>query len=360
METAPAEAPVLPPLPLEIPASYLPAAASSRWLVPLAAAGVFISELILVFVLLHASSGETPLWSSECSGRVDQIAVSSDNLVRAICETDIYTWRLSDGMSLGQQQLQGISQLSAYAFSPDAQKLVAGAGKNQVWVWQIASGARLRTLALDPGEQLTTVAFSPDGQLIAAGASSGSVRLWRAGDDQPYAVVQQKSTYDDPKVIVIAWSPKSQAFVDLQYVTDIALLRSASDASLQATLGHQEGFISAAAFSPDGRTLALGNADGDIWLVTLAGGVSRAMYQNPEKKFDEIFSIAYSPRGDLLAAGDTKGAVRVFQVSTGTLLHTFWHTKFVTALAFSPDGQRVISGSEDYTVKVWSVANPPK
>ena len=143
----------------------------------------------------------------------------------------------------------------------------------------------------------------------------------------------------------------------------VVLVRHASDALLQNTLGQRIGdYIAAVAFSPDGQTLALGTSDGDIWLVTIADGTSRAVYQNPQKKFDEIFSLAYSPGGDMLAAGDAEGALRVFRISTGALLHTFRHTNYVRAVAFSPDGQRVISGflgsNQEDDLKVWSVVTP--
>ena len=54
--------------------------------------------------------------------------------------------------------------------------------------------------------------------------------------------------------------------------------------------------------------------------------------------------------------GPNSGEVRLYHVD-GTLVHTFkGHDTAVTALAVTPDGQHIISGSMDQLVKVWSVA----
>ena len=79
--------------------SVPPVAVGRTWLRLLVAAGIVIGEAILVYVLLGASGGESPIWSTRC-GWVDQIAVSPDNLIRAACNGTIYTWRLSGSAPL--------------------------------------------------------------------------------------------------------------------------------------------------------------------------------------------------------------------------------------------------------------------
>lgn len=70
--------------------------------------------------------------------------------------------------------------------------------------------------------------------------------------------------------------------------------------------------------------------------------------------FGGILSLAFSPDGQLLAAGTTKGEVRLWQAVTGQPLFTYeGHTNWVQSVAFSPDSQLLASGSTDQTIRLW-------
>src|SRR5437016_5862835 len=72
---------------------------------------------------------------------------------------------------------------------------------------------------------------------------------------------------------------------------------------------------------------------------------------------DDALAVAYSPDGNLLAAGAADGSVRLFDPANGRPLATLaGHGDAVAALAFSPDGSRLASASYDKTVRVWDVA----
>ena len=72
--------------------------------------------------------------------------------------------------------------------------------------------------------------------------------------------------------------------------------------------------------------------------------------------FGGVLSVAFSPDGTLLAAGDTKGEIRLYRVADGEQLLLFkGHTNWIPSLAFSPDGSILASSSTDYTVKLWNI-----
>ena len=72
--------------------------------------------------------------------------------------------------------------------------------------------------------------------------------------------------------------------------------------------------------------------------------------------FGGVLSVAFSPDGTLLAAGDTNGEIHLRQVSDGKQILTLkGHTNWVTSVAFSPDGHMLVSGSTDHTVKLWNI-----
>jgi WD40 repeat protein len=75
-----------------------------------------------------------------------------------------------------------------------------------------------------------------------------------------------------------------------------------------------------------------------------------------------VISVVWSPDGSRLAsfAPDDR-TVRLWDPTSGTLLHTLDHTDQVTSVVWSPDGSRLASGSDDGTVESyhWHIALHP-
>ena len=77
------------------------------------------------------------------------------------------------------------------------------------------------------------------------------------------------------------------------------------------------------------------------------------------KTFDIILSVAFSPDGELIAAGTGTGEIRVWQARDGKPVFVFeghtGHTGWVRDIAFSPSGEILVSGGSDGTVKLWDI-----
>jgi WD40 repeat protein len=71
----------------------------------------------------------------------------------------------------------------------------------------------------------------------------------------------------------------------------------------------------------------------------------------------QIFSVAFSPGGRMLATGNQDDTIRLWDLTTGRQVRALTgHIGYVHAVAFSPDGSTLISGSEDKTAVLWDLA----
>src|SRR5438552_1381897 len=105
--------------------------------------------------------------------------------------------------------------------------------------------------------------------------------------------------------------------------------------------------VSSLAFSPDGKTLASGSADGCIlWYVT----THTQRVQSSHACAKVVTDVIFDPDGKTLAAGGEGGVVILGDITTGQLLRQplIGQSTHVLRVAFSPDGKTLLTvGEED-------------
>lgn len=107
------------------------------------------------------------------------------------------------------------------------------------------------------------------------------------------------------------------------------------------------------ALSPDGKILATGHANGEVrfWQVADA----KLLCQNKAHN-STVWSVAFSSDGKMLATGSFDRTIAIWDVNLGQVTQTLEsHEDWVWAVAFSPDGNKLASGSSDRTIKIWDL-----
>ena len=150
-------------------------------------------------------------------------------------------------------------------------------------------------------------------------------------------------------VLAVAFSPDGR-LVLIGLADGIAALRDVTTGQIVHTWRH--GYRVAAAFSPDGRQILIGSA-GTVVLRDVATGERTWQHQNYG---GVVRTVAFSPDGRLVLTGSEGAIATLRDAATGETVHTWRHERVVEAVAFSPDSRLAMTGSWDSTVVLRDVA----
>lgn len=226
-------------------------------------------------------------------------------------------------------------------FSPDGNLLASGSGDKTVKLWQ-RDGTLLQTLSGHQGE-IYKVEFSPDGQIIASSGADKTIRLWQRNGGLikilrgHHAIIRE-----------IAFSPDSQVLASASDDTKVKLWRLKNP--LQTNFNAHETGVWGLTFSPDGKLLASTALRIKLWQAK-----GNLVKNFPLLATGAVNTIDFSPDGQLIVSGGDDNTVRLWRTD-GTLVRVIGkHQDLILGVAFSPDGQMVISGSDDNTLRLWGL-----
>ncbi len=253
-----------------------------------------------------------------------------------------------------------IRDVNSISFSPDGRILVSGSDSVGTVLWDVPAQTKIGKLE---NWGVRSVSFSPDGTTIATGGYGYGGNLWnvptqtRIGGLSPVGGV---SRVEYGRVRSVSFSPDGTTIATGQ---DNAIVRLYDVATQMLISEHWEHIwnyywdypgVNSVVFSPNGRILvSTGGIDGtvrmwdvDTWTeITILRGHT-----------GWVNSVAFSPDGNTIVSGSNDRTLRLWDVETQTEIGTLeGHTAAVNSVAFNPDGKTIVSGSDDGTVRLWDV-----
>jgi WD40 repeat protein len=205
------------------------------------------------------------------------------------------------------------------------------------------------------GDWVLDAAYSPKDGRVAIAASDGGLggvvaRIWDPRSAPASAGLQTKHLAE-ARTVDFARTGAQVLFGGAGDVStgDLEILDPVT-----RLVTHVERFdqlVTAARFSPDGRRVAVA-LDRGLALADPSG--QKPPVQVAGRDGPGFYSVAFSPRGDLLAAGDMDGGLHIYDARTLKRVRRVQaHGSAIMSVAFSTDGRRVATASSDQTARVW-------
>jgi len=327
-------------------------------------------------------------------GIVNSFVFAGDpnRMVSAGTDGNITVWDLSGAQSA--IKLRGHNQgVHCLAVTADGRTIASGGMDGSVKLWDIDSAWRKQQAppAMAHSRWMLGVAFSPDGKLLASVAAGEALKLWDTETEQLVVERQTRAVGADRLV----FSPDGKFLAAEEEGTiHLRTLPSLEDAEkiagcrplfsetiVELIYFRPEGkrggihwrnlktgtervcaveFNSTAlmALSPDGRRVAA--VDGNrIIMAAHEGGIASVTEVGKHTDVGRVWSIAFSPDGQLLASAGWDGAVHLWDLENpGKIRHPLKaHHGRAWAVAFSPDGRTLATGGDDGTIRLWNLAS---
>ncbi len=249
----------------------------------------------------------------------------------------------------------GDAEATSVAYSPDGSKIAAGYSSGMTRVWEVSTRLQLTQLVGDTA-RVNAVRFSPDGSKVVTASNDGTVRVLYSQPRELQAEFASSSANGVPNQVVGA-----------QYISPNRIIVLDDSGTMYA---YTPGGARRAVITPSSASVDMASWDTagtGIVTVDADGAVKVWHAMNPDYTDMQLASTvnvsgardaAMSPDGSrfTLVSSDNYYAVQVRSAQTGQLLKTLDATNSISTVAFSPNGRQILAGDYNGQVEAWDAA----
>jgi WD40 repeat protein len=302
-----------------------------------------------------------PILSEDCEipGIIDQFAYMDwreksgkeyKKLLAACCTDEAIS---SEGLVIKKAMAlkEHNGPVYSLAVTPDGKRVVSGSSDNTLKVWGLESGQCIVTLK-GHSRDVNVLALTPGGERLVSGSDDSTLKVWDLLSGHCLATFKGHTQ----EVSNVAITPNGENIVSIS--TDKTLkvweLKS-GNCLLTNDIGDSTGFFVQLAITPDGKQAIsrYGLSDHFIGIWNIETGEN---LMTLEGHTDTVKGVAVTPDGKKLVSSSEDKTLKVWDLESGQCLATFkGHTGPLYGVAVAPDGKRVVSGSYDNTLRVWEL-----
>lgn len=261
----------------------------------------------------------------------------------------IKLWDVETGSAI--RTIREARPFSRMAISPDGRRFVTAASSNEgnrILLWDLATGA-YRESRGHTGS-VNSLAFSPDGNYFISGSSDKTIRIWSADTGQEIRTLAGHTGNGDiGRVLSVSYSPDGRQIVSCSNDKTIKIW-DASSGSVIRTISAN---CSKVAYCPDGRKIAA--VEGSK-IHIFDGQNGRELFVLTGHNA-HIQAIAFSPDGNRLLSADDRGlgnsSIIVWDMSSGWELGHMKGNGYNNSLVTSADGKYFAISSYEGKIAIW-------
>ncbi len=310
-------------------------------------------------VLTASQDSSAQLWDAESGAPIGEAMVhekavraawfSPDgrHVVTACLDAKARLWNPAAARAVPVAILGHGKQISAAAFSAGGQFVATGAQDATAAVWAVATGARLAELSHEGN--VHTLAFHPTDEQRLLTVSARTARLWKLP-----AGGEPLSFKHDEEIRSARFDPSGDRVITCGADGAVRVWNSATGQPvgqpLKADALTSEMSVGDAAFSPDGALIAA-SAGPFVFLWKADGSILR---KTPLECGARVLCMRFSPDGGRLLAGTDDGRLQIWNALTGEKIgEAIRANGAIVATDFSRDGKRVLLGTRAGVARVW-------